>query len=434
MIGRVTWTNWAGNQTAHPAQEVSPHDAGEVVDAVLAARRQHLRLKMPGTGHSFTDIAVTDGLLLRPESLSGITAVDLDAMTVTALAGTPLHELNAHLTRLGLSLHNMGDIQEQTVAGAISTGTHGTGGTVASLSAQVAGLELVTGEGEQLVASAEENPDVLAFGRLGLGALGVLTSVTFAVEPIFTLAAHESPMRWDQALAEADELAASNDHFEMYWFPHTDRLLTKRNNRTADEMTPLSRFKGWLDDEFLANRVFSWANRLGNVRPGLRPRINDVAARALSERRFSDVPHKVFTSPRRVVFREMEYAVPREVGLEALREVRALIDRSDWLISFPVEIRFVPADDVPLSAAYEQDSVYLAFHTNPQTDHTEYFAGVEGVLRGLGGRPHWGKLHTRTAQDLAPAYPRWQEFLDLRDRLDPDRVFANPYTERVLGP
>ena len=389
---------------------------------------------MPGTGHSFTDIALTDGLLLRPEGLRGITAVDRDAMTVTALAGTPLHELNTHLTRLGLSLHNMGDIEEQTVAGAISTGTHGTGGTVASLSAQVRGVELVTGEGKELVASPQENRDVLECARLGLGALGVLTSVTFAVEPIFTLAAHEAPMTWDRALAECDELAATNDHFEMYWFPHTDRILAKRNNRTADPAEPLGRFKGWLDDEFLSNRVFGWSNRLGNVRPKLRPRLNELAGRALSERRFSDVPHKVFTSPRRVVFREMEYAVPREAGLEALREVRALIDRSDWLISFPVEIRFVPADDVPLSTAYGRDSLYLAFHTNPQTDHTDYFARVEEVLRGYDGRPHWGKLHTRTADDLAPAYPRWQEFQAMRDRLDPDRIFANPYLGRVLGP
>ena len=429
-----TWTNWAGTGTSHPAQEVAPHDAGEVVDAVVAARHQHLCVKMPGTGHSFTDIALTDGLLLRPEGLRGITGVDRDAMTVTALAGTPLHELNAHLTRLGLSLHNMGDIEEQTVAGAISTGTHGTGGTVASLSAQVVGLELVTGEGKELTASSQENADVLEFARLGLGALGVLTSVTLAVEPMFTLAAHEAPMTWDQALAECDDLVAANDHFEMYWFPHTDRLLSKRNNRTADQAQPLGRFRGWLDDEFLANRVFGWSNRLGNLRPRMRPRLNDLAGRALSERRFSDVPHRVFTSPRRVVFREMEYAVPREVGLDALREVRARIDRSDWLISFPVEVRFVPGDDVPLSTAYGRDSVYLAFHTNPQTDHTDYFARVEELLRGYDGRPHWGKLHQRTAADLAPAYPRWQDFLAMRDRLDPDRIFVNPYIERVLGP
>jgi FAD/FMN-containing dehydrogenase len=158
-----------------------------------------------------------------------------------------------------------------------------------------------------------------------------------------------------------------------------------------------------------------------------------VSARALSERTYSDVPHKVFTSPRKVVFREMEYAVPREVGLKALAEVRALIERSDWRISFPVEIRVSPADDVPLSAANGRDVTYLAFHTNPQTDHRGYFRGVEDILRAYDGRPHWGKLHTRTAEDLAPAYPHWQEFRAMRDRLDPDRVFTNAYLDRVLG-
>jgi FAD-linked oxidoreductase len=429
----ATWTNWSGLVTAHPTQELSPHDAGEVADAVVAARHQNLTVKMPGTGHSFTDIAVTDGLLLRPNGLRGIVGVDRDAMTVTALAGTPLGELNTALDRLDLSLHNMGDIEEQTIAGAISTGTHGTGGQVASLSAQVAGLELVTGNGTVLRANAEENADVLDVARLGLGALGILTSLTFRVEPLFVLEAHERPMRWDQAMADFDQMAEENHHFEMYWFPHTDRLLTKRNNRTLDDAEPLSRFRGWLDDEFLSNRVFGWVNRLGNVRPGLIPRINNVSARALSERRYSDVPHKVFTSPRRVVFREMEYAVPREVGMKALSDVRALIERSDWRISFPVEIRVCPADDVPLSTAYDRDSIYLAFHMNPQTDHRGYFSGVEDILRGYDGRPHWGKLHNRTAEDLEVAYPRWQDFLAMRDRLDPERVFTNPYLNRVLG-
>ncbi len=428
----ATWTNWAGLATAHPTQALTPHDAGEVVDAVVAARHQNLTVKMTGTGHSFTDIAVTDGLMLRPGNLRGIVAVDRDAMTVTALAGTPLHELNAALERLGLSLHNMGDIEEQTLAGAISTGTHGTGGRVASLSAQVAGLELVTGEGRLLRAAADENADVLDMARVGLGALGILTSITMRVEPLYVLEAHETPMRWDQAMEEFDSLVAENHHFEMFWFPHTDRLLTKRNNPTQDAPQPLSRFRGWLSDEFLANRAFGWANRVGNVRPRLVPRINDLAGRVMSERRFSDVPHKVFTSRRRVVFREMEYAVPRKQGLEALRDVRALVERSDWRIGFPVEVRAVPGDDVPLSSAFGGDAVYLAFHVNAQSDHRAYFHAVEDVLRGYDGRPHWGKLHTRTAEDLAPAYPRWRDFQAMRDRLDPERVFTNHYLDRVL--
>jgi L-gulonolactone oxidase len=428
------WSNWSGLATAHPAQVFTPRDAEEVSDAVVAARRQRLTVKMTGSGHSFTGIACPDGLQLRPDALSGIVSVDREAMTVTALAGTPLHVLNAGLESLGLSLHNMGDIDRQTLAGAISTGTHGTGGLVASLSAQVDGLELVTGDGSLLRATATENPDVLAAARVGLGALGILTSVTLRVEPLFTLEAHEAPMSWDRAVGGFDELVADNHHFEMYWFPHTDRMLTKRDNRTVDDPEPLPRLRAWLDDELLANTVFGWVNAAGNRAPALVPRLNAVSARALSARTFSDVPHKVFTSPRRVVFREMEYAVPREAGLQALTEVRSLIESSGWRISFPVEVRVAPADDIPLSTASGRESVYLAFHVNQRTDHTAYFEGVEKLLRAYDGRPHWGKLHTRTAADLEPAYPRWAAFQAVRDRLDPDRVFGNAYLQRVLGP
>jgi FAD/FMN-containing dehydrogenase len=275
--------------------------------------------------------------------------------------------------------------------------------------------------------------------RLGLGALGVLTTLTFAVEPAFLLEAHEQPMSWDEALGSFDEMVESSHHCDMYWFPHTDRLLTKRNTRLdagLAEAEPLSRIRHWVDDELLSNTVFGALTAAGNRVPRAVPRINQLSTRALSPRTYSDVAHRVFTSPRRVVFREMEYAVPRAAGLTALREVRHVIERSRWRISFPVEIRVAPADDVPLSTAYLRDSLYLAFHTHHRSDfdeHTAYLAAMESVMRAHDGRPHWGKLHTRTAADLGPAYPRFADFLALRDRLDPDRVFTNDYLRRVLG-
>lgn len=427
------WQNWSGLATARPVKVLSPGDAAEVSDAVVAAAHQGLTVKMPGSGHSFTDIALTQGLLLRPDRLRGITALDREAMTVTALAGTPLHELNAILEQLGLTLHNMGDIDRQTIAGATSTGTHGTGGVVASLSAQIAGLELVAGDGSIVTATPEINPDIFAAARLGLGALGVITTITLQVEPLFTLTAEERPIHWDDVLGQLDELAATHHHVEFYWFPHTDRCLLKCNDRTLDQPEPLKPFRRWVDDEFLANRVFGWLNNVGNARPALIPRLNEVSGRALSARHYSDVPHRVFTSPRTVRFREMEYAVPREVGLDALRAVRALIDASDWRISFPIEVRLAPGDDIWLSTAGDRTVMYLAFHVNQRTDHTEYFTAVERIMRDLGGRPHWGKLHTMTADDLEPLYPHWTEFGAIRDRLDPHRIFTNGYLRRVLG-
>jgi L-gulonolactone oxidase len=431
------WQNWSGLAQARPTSVSSPRNVHDVVTAVQHALETGSGVKMPGSGHSFTAVAKPEGALLRPDQLTGILDVDREAMTVTVAAGTQLHALNDALESLGLSLHNMGDIAEQTIAGATSTGTHGTGGLVASLSAQIAGLELVTGTGEVLHAHDGENADVLHVARLGLGALGIITAITLQVEPLFTLEAHEFPLRWDEALATFDQRAEDNHHFEMYWFPHTDRVLAKENNRVLDDSDdlpgPLPRWRRLLDDEFLSNTVFGLVNRLGNARPSLIPRINDLSGRALSDRRYSDVPHRVFTSPRRVVFREMEYAVPREAGLHALRDVRAWIEQSGLRISFPIEVRVAPSDDIPLSTSSGRDSMYLAFHMNRQTDHTAYFAGVEEILKGYDGRPHWGKLHSRTAGDLEPTYPEWHTFQSLRDRLDPQRLFGNGYLRRVLG-
>ena len=429
-----TWTNWAGLASATPAEERRPVDLDDVVEAVVDAARRGSRVKMPGTGHSFSPIALTDGTLLHPTSLTGVVGVDRAAMTVTALAGTPLRDLNLALARLGLSLHNMGDVEEQTVAGAISTGTHGTGGVKASLSAQVVGLELVTGTGEVLRADRSQHADVLDVARVGLGAMGVLTAVTLEVEPLFTLEAHERPVRWEEAIGSFEAWATQHTHAEMYWFPHTDRLLLKTNDRSLEAPEPLGRLREWWDDELLSNRVFDLLNRAGNARPRLVPTLNALAARALGERRYRDVPHRVFTTRRTVRFREMEYAVPRAVGLTALAEVRALVERRGWRIGFPLEYRVAPADDVPLSPAHDRDVAWIAVHVNAATDHTAYFTGVEEVLRDLGGRPHWGKLHTRTAADLEGDYPRWKDALAMRDRLDPHRAFGNDHLERVLGP
>lgn len=431
--GGGTWTNWSGLATAHPTQVLSPANAREVSEAVVAARVNHLPVRMVGAGHSFTGVALTEGLMLRPDRMVGLLHVDREAMTVTVRAGTPLHLLNRQLHNLGLSLHNMGDIDQQTVAGAISTGTHGTGGRWASLSAQVQSLELVTGDGTVCRVSDLDDPGLFQAARLGLGAVGVLTEVTFAVEPAFTLEAVEEPMSWDAAVGGYDDLLIENHHVDLFWFPHTDVVLAKRNNRTLDPPAPLSRARSYLDDQLLSNRVFGWVNRAGNRAPRSIPRLNRLAARAASRRSYSDAAHRVFTTPRSVVFREMEYALPRAVGMDALREVRRLIERSGWRIGFPVEVRSAPADDVWLSTARGRDTVYLAFHVNAQTDHAEYFTAVEQILREYDGRPHWGKLHTRTAADLAPSYPEWDRFRQVRDRVDPDRVFANGYVDRVLG-
>ncbi len=392
-----------------------------------------LRVKTVGTGHSFTAIAATDGLLVRPDLLTGIRRIDRSAMTVTVESGTPLKRLNEALAREGLSLTNMGDIMEQTVAGAISTGTHGTGRESASIAAQIRELELVTADGRVMSCSVKENPEVFAAARVGLGALGVVSAVTFAVEPLFLLTAREEPMTFDRVTAEFDALYAENEHYEFYWFPHTGNCNTKRNNRSAGPAAPPGRLSGWFEDEFLSNGVFQVANSFGRALPAAVPVIAKVSSRALSARTYTDIPYKVFTSPRRVRFVEMEYAVPREAAVTALRELKAMVDRSPLRVSFPVEVRTAPADDITLSTASGRDTAYIAVHMYRGTPYRAYFTAAERILTAHGGRPHWGKVHTRDAAYLAEVYPRFGEFTALRDRLDPDRTFGNPYLRRVLG-
>ncbi|MFI5805996.1 D-arabinono-1,4-lactone oxidase [Streptomyces sp. NPDC051561] len=429
----TAWHNWGGNVTARPARAVSPSSVEELAEAVRQAAADGLKVKPVGTGHSFTAIAATDGAHIRPDLLTGIREIDREAGTVTVEAGTPLKRLNLALAREGLSLTNMGDIMEQTVAGATSTGTHGTGRESASLAAQIKALELVTADGRILTCSEKENPEVFAVARVGLGALGIITAITFAVEPIFFLTAREEPMGFETVMSGFDEFVAENEHFEFYWFPHTGNCNTKRNNRSLGPAAPPGKVAGWVEDELMSNGLFQVVNSLGRAVPRTIPAIAKIASRALSARTYTDIPYKVYTSPRRVRFVEMEYAVPREATVDALREVRAMIERSPLKISFPVEVRTAPADDIALSTASGRDSSYLAVHMYKGTPYQGYFTAVERILTAHGGRPHWGKMHTRDAEYFSSVYPRFEEFRTVRDRLDPERLFGNDYLRRVLG-
>jgi FAD-linked oxidoreductase len=430
----AVWRNWAGNESARPRRTATPRSAPEVAEEIRRAGADGLAVRMVGTGHSFTPAAATDGVLLRPGGLTGIRSVDAAAGLVTVEAGCPLRVLNTALLARGLSLANMGDIQVQTVAGAIQTGTHGTGRDVGGMAAQVAGLELVLADGSIVTCSATDSPKLFDAARVGLGALGVVTAVTFRVVPAFLLEAREEPMRWSEVIARLDELTAANEHFEFYWFPHTEGCLTKRNNRSPGPPQPLPMLRYLLDDEFLSNTLFGVTTRLGHAVPRTVKTVNGVASKALGARTYVDAAYRVFTSPRRVRFKEQEYAIPREALPGVLAEIRDLFARRDWRISFPIEVRVTPGDDPWLSTAYGRASAYIAIHVFHASPHQEYFRDVEAVMNATAGRPHWGKMHTAGAEYLRQAYPRHGDFVALRDELDPERRFGNAYLAQVLGP
>jgi L-gulono-1,4-lactone dehydrogenase len=431
----MTWQNWAGTASAKPARRCWPRSTEEIADAVTAAARDGLTVRALGSGHSFTPAAATSGAALDLSGCNGIVSADLASGLVTVRSGTTIRELNAVLDTLGLALANMGDIDAQTVSGAISTGTHGTGAKLAGIAAQVAGLELVLADGSAVSCSAAERPDLFNAARVSLGALGVLSTVTLQCVPAFTLAADERPMPLEEVLGRFDELAADNDHFEFYWFPYGRNALVKRNNRISLALVPppMPRWRRFLEYEVMENTAFGTLCRTGRAIPAAIKPLNRLAAASLSKRSYSAPSHQVFVTSRRVRFVESEYAVPAESLLDVLAELRAGVARLSDPVMFPVEIRVAAADDVWLSTAYERDSAYVAIHQYTGLPYQEYFKLFESIAGAVGGRPHWGKMHVRDAAYLAGAYPRFADFLRMRDEMDPSRVFANEYLNQVFG-
>lgn len=437
----LEWTNWSRTERTAPERFERPSDVESLVRVVTGAGASPVRVV--GAGHSFTGAAATDGVLVSLDAIADVQRVEPrpdGTAHVTVGAGIRLGALNRALAARGLAMRNLGDIDRQSIAGAISTGTHGTGARLGGLATQVVGLRLVTAAGEVVDVDADRHGDLFQAARLGLGAVGLIAAVTLEVVPAFSLEAVEEPWPLDRVLDALDGpagLVESNDHVEFYWFPHTRRTLTKRNNR-VDPRDPgvapaLGRVRGWVDDELLSNTVFEATNRLTARARGLTPVVNQVAARALSARRFTAPSYEVFVTPRRVRFREMEYAIPRAALVDVLAEIDRWIERTREHVPFPVEVRFAAPDDVWLSTAYARESAYVAVHQYIRLPHRRYFSAVERIMAEVDGRPHWGKLHWLEAERLAALYPRFTDFLAVRSSHDPEGRFANPYTERVFG-
>lgn len=430
-----TWQNWGRSASVRPVRVERPRSPEGVQRAVRAAVHQGLTIKAVGAGHSFTGIAVAPGVLLELDDLQGLVAADTSTGRVTLLAGTRLHRIPGLLAPYGLAMENLGDIDRQSLAGAISTGTHGTGATFGGLATQVVGATLITAAGEFLRIDEQSSPELLPAVALGLGALGIIVEVTLQCTPTFVMHAVDEPAPLDEVLADLDARVAAADHFEFYWFPHTDVALTKRQSRLPESAVrhPLPAVGKWVDETLLANGVYRVVCAAGQVVPAITPPFSRLAVRLTGDREYTDLSHRVLTQSRTVRFREMEYALPADEVVDAFREVQALIAQRGWRIEFPIEVRFAAEDDRWLSTAYGRASAYIAVHRYWRADPTAYFEAVERIMLDHGGRPHWGKLHTLDAETLRERYPRFDDFLALRDRLDPDRRFANRYLERVLG-
>ncbi len=433
MKDRTSWTNWAGNQSCAPTSIRRPTSEDELVAIVKEAANDGTRVKCVGAGHSFTPIACTDGVLVDLSGYGRVLGHDPGARTVTVQAGITLSALCEELDQRGLALENMGDIAYQSIAGATATATHGTGWHFGNISSRIVAMRLIAGDGSVIDATPEENPEVLAAARVGVGALGIVSTVTLQAVKAFRLHAIEEPMRLDDLLADFDGYMSSADHVEFYWVPHTSWALTKRNRRTDEPAVPRSKVKEIIDDLLIPNVAFGALCRVGRRRPSLIPRLAKILP-STGRLEYTDRSDRVFTSPRRVKFYEMEYAIPRDSIPEALNRVRRLVDEAGIQLSFPVEVRVVSPDDIPLSTAQGRATGYIAIHVYQGTPYDAYFQGVERIMDSYDGRPHWGKMHFQGHETLAERYPKWDEFQAVRRQLDPEGRFTNQYLERVLGP
>ncbi len=428
----IRWSNWAGNQQTGSVLVSKPQTESELQQVVQSAQLSGRRVKAVGSGHSFTAIAVAEEVLVDLSKYDEIIAIDKINQTVTVQSGIQLSKLNQALYENSLAMQNLGDIAYQTIAGAISTSTHGTGAKFTGIANQVVALRIVLADSSIVECSANVNAELFSCARVGLGAIGLISTVTLKVVPAFNLAVIEEPMRVDDVLQNLDMHVDSNDHFEFFWVPHTGWALTKRNNRNNLPIEPMSKMSHWYSKTLMENYAFGAVCMLGKARPSLIPKL----AKALpssGRNEYSDASHKVFASKRIIKFYEMEYAIPREACAEALNRVRRMVKDSGFFLNFPVEVRFTAPDEIPLSTASNRESAYIAVHIYKGMNYVPYFTEVESIMNSYQGRPHWGKLHFQNASTLASRYPQWDVFQSVRNQVDPKRMFSNQYLETVLG-
>jgi L-gulono-1,4-lactone dehydrogenase len=428
------WANWAGDQRCRPARIVAPRTRDELVEAVGAAAADGGKVKVTGSGHSFTEAAMTEATMLRLDALRGVLDADRASGLVRVGGGTVLRDLNEELAGLGLALENMGDIDAQTVAGAISTGTHGTGAGFGNISLRVEGVEVVLADGSVRELTAAGDPELLRAARIGIGALGAISAVTLRCFPSFTLRRVDSAHALADVLDRFEEYAERNDHFELFTFPYSDRALVLERNRTAEAPRPKSRVVALLNDVLLENWALEAMAATGKAMPRTIPALAKFAGLVATGTTNQDRSDRIFVNQRSVRFTEMEYAVPRADGPTAVRRVIEWVRANRFPVFFPIEVRVAAGDDADLSAAHERDTAYIAVHQYRGMEWRPYFEAVESIMNDYNGRPHWGKRHFQTAETLAPRYPRWANFQAAREELDPRRAFSNAYTARVLGP
>lgn len=426
------WKNWAGNVSCQPADIFHPRTEAELKELVDRARRENRQIRVVGSGHSFTPIVATEGFLIGMGKLQGAISIDKNLKQATVWAGTTINALGKLLHEAGLAQVNLGDIDSQSIAGATSTGTHGTGVNLGGISTQIVALRLLTAGGEFLDCSANQNADVFAAARISIGTLGIITQFTLQLRDSYKLEYKVKKGDFEHTLQNLETYKSENRNFEFYWFPYTETVQLKISNET-DAPVQDSAFKKYINQTIMENKIFGLVCRFGRSFQSNYRRINKLLAWTIGDEKRVNYSHLIYASKREVRFKEMEYNIPAEHFPSLLREIKAMMEEKKYPVFFPIECRWTQQDDIWLSPSYGRDSAYIAFHVFQNTAHEAYFADMEALCMRYGGRPHWGKMHSRKAENLQNAYPKFQDFAALRQQLDPNGLFLNAHTRQLFG-
>ena len=425
------WQNWSGSVKAQPRQIVKPGSINELKHHIADYARDGRHVRVVGSGHSFTQLAQSDDVLMSLDNLQGIEAIDAEHGVVNVLGGTKLKLLGETLLGHGLAQENLGDIDVQSIAGAISTGTHGTGISFGSLATQIEGITLATADGELLECSPEQLPDIFKAAQVSLGTLGVIASVRLHVVPAKVLHYQGLRKKLSDCLDHLEEYKQENAHFEFFWFPYTEWVQAKFINPTSEPPGKNSLW-GTLNKIVLENWVYGSLCAVSRAIPGLAKSVCKISGNSIANVDEINYSHRLFSTPRMVRFQEMEYNIPAEHARAVIGEIQQCIERHQFAVNFPLECRFVHSDDIWLSPAYQRASAYIAVHMYRGMPYHAYFSHIEEIFKRYQGRPHWGKMHTRTAQELAALYPHWHDFRRVRAALDPSGVFLNDYLRALF--
>jgi len=425
------WQNWSGSVQGTSRQIAMPGSLNELVQRISTYARDGRHVRVVGSGHSFTPLAQTDDVLMSLDNLQGIESIDVERGVATVLGGTKLKLLGDTLFARGLAQENLGDINVQSIAGAISTGTHGTGVNFGSLSTQLESLTLVTASGDILECSSEKNPDIFKAAQVSLGTLGVIAKVKLRVVPAKRLHYQGYRKRLADCLANLEQYKRENAHFEFFWLPYTEWVQAKFLNETGD---PPSKNTLWgnFNKIVLENWVYWLLCASSRAIPRLSKSVCRISASSIANVEEINYSHRLFSTPRMVRFQEMEYNIPAEHTSAVINEIQECIERHQFAVTFPLECRFVHSDDIWLSPAYQRESVYIAVHMFKGMPYQAYFHHIEEIFKRYQGRPHWGKMHTRSAGELAALYPCWQDFRRIRAELDPQEMFLNSYLRELF--